>query len=334
MARPKRKVTQRAASRQVSPTKKVSHQASRPVFLERQSAQQAASPSIFPKQAVAVMLFFLAAQFLGLFTGIMLVNAAQVYPEFQSFNVAPGGDSGSPYTSAFFLVYVLVGAVGMILLIKFYKGAMLFRLLEAASLFIASNIVFYVFLMMFAVPYDWLWAMLLSGAVTAARFLRPGMKNFAAVMASAGIGAVFGFSLDILPAIIFVAGLSLYDFIAVFWTKHMLYMARELGKRNLAFSVSATEKEWSEETQKDEPSTLELGTGDMVIPLMLAVSAYRISFSMGDSLAVVAGGFVGLAAVLWYVTSRRTFLPALPPIAFFALIGLAISRLIAALVMR
>lgn len=306
-----------------------------PVRPARQQARPAPIPAprpAFPRQAAAVMLFFLAAQLLGLFTGIVLVQAAQVYPEFQDLNVAPGGDSGSPYSSAFFLAYVLVGAAGMVLLIKFYKGVLLFKLMEAGALFISCNIVFYVFFLLASVPYDWLWAMLLACAVTLARFFRPGLKNFAAVMASAGIGAVFGFSLDILPAIIFVAGLSLYDFIAVFWTRHMVYMARELGKRNLAFSVSATESEYSKETGKEESSTLELGTGDMVIPLMLAVSAYKISFSAFDSLAVIFGGLIGLAAVLWYVTSRRTFLPALPPISFFALLALGISRLLAHLV--
>ena len=304
----------------------------RPVPKQPRFSPKPAARPVFPKQAVTVMILFLAAQVLGLFTGIVLVQAAQVYPEFQDLNVAPGGDSGSAYSSAFFLVYVLVGAAGMLILIKFYKGVMLFRLMEAGALFIASNIVFYVFFLLFAVPYDWLWAMMLAGAVTFARFFRPGLKNFAAVMASAGIGAVFGFSLDILPAIIFVAGLSLYDFLAVFWTRHMVYMAQELGRRNLAFSVSATESEYREETGKEEPSTLELGTGDMVIPLMLAVSAYKISFSAFDSLAVVFGGLIGLAVVLWYVTNRRTFLPALPPISFFALLALGISRLVGMLV--
>jgi len=286
------------------------------------------------KQVTSIMLLFLAAQMLGIFTGIVLINAAQVYPEFENLNVAPGGDSASPISSALFLGYVLLGAVLMILVIKYYKGVMLFKLVEAASIFIAGNIVFYVFFIAFAVPYDWLWAMLLATALTVARFFRPDLKNVAAVVASAGIGAVFGFSLDFVPTLLFVAGLSLYDFIAVFLTGHMIYMAKELGKRNLAFSVSATEMEYSRKTRKKEPSTLELGTGDMVMPLMLAVSAYKLSFNFYDSFAVIVGAAIGLAAVLWYVTSRRSFLPALPPIAFFALIALGIFRLVGALVMR
>jgi len=278
-------------------------------------------------QMRTIIAFFLAAQFLGLFTGIYLVQASIIYPEVQQqFNVAPGGDSGSILSSAFFLLYVLVGAVVMILVLRFYKGNMLFKLMEAGTLFIASNIVFFVIFATLGIPFEWAFALVVSAAFTAAKFFMPRLKNPAAVLASAGVGAVFGFSLDIVPALVFVIGLSAYDFLSVFWTKHMVYMAKELGKRNLAFSVAATE-EVPGKRGKPERSTLELGTGDMVIPLMLAVSAYKISMNPLDSIAVVFGAMTGLFIVLWYVSSRKTFLPALPPITFCALVALGLAKL-------
>jgi len=274
-----------------------------------------------------ILAFYLVAQFLGLFVGVYLVQAAVVYPEFQELNVAPGGDSGSVMNSALFLVYVLVGAVVMILVLKFYKGDLLFKLLEAGTLFIASNIVFFVIFAALGIPFEWVLALLVSAAVSIVKFFTPKLKNAAAILASAGVGAVFGFSLDIVPALVFVVGLSAYDFLSVFWTGHMVYMAKELGKKNLAFSVAATE-EVRGAKGKPERSTLGLGTGDMVIPLMLAVSAYKISYSPVDSLAVLFGGMTGLFLVLWYVTSRKTFLPALPPITACALACLGLVKLL------
>ena len=279
------------------------------------------------KQLVLILLLFLATQLLGIYVGVNLILAAQQLPDLQNFNVAPGGDSGSPASSAFFLLYVLAGAVMMILILKFYRGLMLFKLIEAATLFIASNIIFYVIFLTFSVPFEWLWSIILSGALTLLKFFRPEAKNFAAVFAAAGVGAVFGFSLDIMPAVLFVAGLSLYDFLSVFWTGHMVYMAKELSKKNLSFSVAATTTEYSEETGKREKSTLELGTGDLAIPLMLAVSSFKISSNILDPLFVALGAAIGLLVVLWYVTHRRTFLPALPPICFSALIFLALAKL-------
>ena len=278
-------------------------------------------------KAALILALFLLTQLLGLYVGINLIQAVQANPELQDFNVAPGGESGSPASSAIFLIYVLAGAVAMVLILKFYKGVLLFKLIEAGTLFVASNIIFYVLFLSFSVPLDWLWSIILSGTLTLLKFFRPEAKNLAAVLSAAGVGAVFGFSLDILPAVLFVAGLSLYDFLSVFWTGHMVYMAKELGKRNLAFSVVATTTEYSGRRRKPERTTLELGTGDLAIPLMLAVSSYKISFNVIDPLFVILGSSVGLLAVLWYVTHRRTFLPALPPISFAALLFLALAKL-------
>ena len=74
-------------------------------------------------------------------------------------------------------------------------------------------------------------------------------------------------------------------------------------------------------------STLELGTGDMVVPLMLSVSAYKLALSPWDSISVLIGAAFGLYFVLWYVSKHRTFLPALPPISFFAVLSLALLRI-------
>ena len=68
-----------------------------------------------------------------------------------------------------------------------------------------------------------------GGFVAAAKFLMPRLKNAVAVISSAGVGAIFGFSLDPLPAIAFMVGLSFYDIWAVYGTRHMITMARELG---------------------------------------------------------------------------------------------------------
>jgi len=278
------------------------------------------------KSIQVILALFLLTQLAGLWVGVTMVNASLTTPEIAELNVSPAGDSGSILNSAIFLGYILVGAVAIVLILKFYKGDMLFRLIEAMTLFVASSIVFYVILLYFEVPLAILFAGLASATVTAVKFFTRKMKNAAAVLASMGVGAVFGFSLDMLPASLFVIGLAVYDFVAVYLTGHMVYMAKELGKRKLAFSVSATESVYSEEKKKEEKSTLELGTGDMAIPLMLAVSAYKFSYNVMDSLAITFGALLGLVFVLEYVTRKRTFMPALPPIIFGALACFAIAK--------
>jgi presenilin-like A22 family membrane protease len=283
-----------------------------------------------------IVFLFVLAQALGLFVGLALVQASIAYPSVGEISVSPAGDSSSPLNAVFFILYVVAGAALMVLVLKYYKGAMLFRLFEAGMLFVSSGIVFAVALAWFGVPYALPLAGGAAAAVTVAKFFNPGLKNAAAILASAGVGAIFGFSLDFLPAVLFVLLLSVYDFVSVFWTRHMVYMARELSGRNLSFSISSSSRPAGAGRARgrgaNEVSTLELGTGDMVIPLLLAVSAYKISFSPLDALSVSFGALTGLLVVLWYVTSRKTFLPALPPITFCALLFLGVARLITALI--
>ncbi|MFH1471122.1 MAG: presenilin family intramembrane aspartyl protease, partial [Candidatus Micrarchaeota archaeon] len=210
-----------------------------------------------------------------------------------------------------------------------------------------------------------LWALLFALVLAIAKYKMPSLKNTVAVISSAGVGALFGISLDVLPAVLFIVGLSVYDVIAVFYTKHMLTMAREMGKRQMSFSVSvesvekrkATPEEKERMTKEaeakrkaeikelkasgkkvpaayakvgppkeyvEEKRHLELGTGDMAIPLMLAVSVLRFG-GIGLALATVVGACAGLYFTLDYVFSRKTFLPALPPISGGALLALAIG---------
>jgi len=294
------------------------------------------------KEIISILLLFLAAQLLGLFVGATLVQQAKIYPEFESLDVAPAG-SESAASALVFLVYILVGAALLLLLMKFYKGMLLFKLIEAGIVFTASNIVFYIVLLALGAPYYFELSLMLAAGLAAAKFFLPRLKNAVAIIASAGVGAIFGFSLHQVPAIAFMIGLSLYDIWAVFGTRHMIVMARELGGRNLAFSVNAesiekvrvpvpmspkevrmgTPQKFKEETRR---SSLELGTGDIAIPLMLAVSASKTG-SLLAPFAIVAASTLALYFVLWYVLEKHAFLPALPPLSAAAIMALALVRL-------
>ncbi|MFH1285623.1 MAG: presenilin family intramembrane aspartyl protease [Candidatus Micrarchaeota archaeon] len=287
------------------------------------------------REISSIMLLFILVQFFGLYVGANMVEQAKLYVEFKDFNVAPTQDSGSALNSLYFLGTVLISATLLILLIRFYKGAFLFKLLEALVLFVASNIVFYVIFFLSGIVFYAELAILCALALAVSKFFFPKLKNFATVVASSGVGAIFGFSLDIFPAVVLAIGLSIYDVIAVFFTGHMIELAKAMSSRKLSFSVSTERayqvkrketkivegKEKEVEEVREEKSSLELGAGDMVIPLMLAVSAYKFA-GLIPALAVVIGATVGLWFTLEYVFSRRTFLPALPPIVFSALLAL------------
>ncbi len=298
---------------------------------------------MFPKIGLIEKIFvmFVLTQFIGIYIGTTLIENAKIVPEFNELSVSPVKDSGSMLNTLFFVAYILLGAGLMLLLIKYYKGVMIFKIIEFMIIFIASNVVFFV--LSFAVfRIDPMWGILISLIVSFAfalsKFVFKQIKNVAAVVSSAGVGAIFGFSISFIPTLAIILAVSIYDFWAVFKTRHMVTLARELDARDLSFAVTASEKvkvtvekkvgkKTVSETVEREGGRLDLGTGDLAVPTMLSVSAYPFG-GMIASVAAMAGASLALYVMLKFVNERRIILPALPPICFGAVVGILIVKLL------
>lgn len=299
-----------------------------------------------------MLVLFLSVQLLGLYVGISLMGI----PEFVQTQVTPV-EPTNPVNSFIMLGYVVFGAAFLIALLKFYRGVVLFKLLESAVIFITSNVVFFAILHNFFGFYiSVLASVIFSLLLTMLKFFEPRLKNLTAAISSAGVGAVFGVSLGFIPLLIFVVGLAIYDIVSVFLTRHMVIMARELSRRQMSFSVSAMGKPSKRDISKLQPeerkkeemerTVLELGTGDIAIPLMLAVSAYRLGctayvggvcifspmYGLAHSLIVICGSAIALFFILDYVIKEKAFLPALPPIAFGGVASLLLFKIVEAMV--
>ncbi len=292
------------------------------------------------KTYLQVALFFALTQIIGIFAGIVLIQGAMANPDIQSLSVAPMPNANDPANALFFLGYILIGAVMVILVSRYYEGMIMFQLLESMVIFSASSIVFFAFAL-FPLNMGLMEALAFGGALglalAAAKFIWVEAKNAAAIISSAGVGAIFGFSLGFLPAVIFTILLSIYDYIAVFKTRHMVEMARELSTRQLSFAVTAKEVperkqnekvEVYAERAKKEGDRLDLGTGDLSVPAMVAVSAYTLGPNgLIYSIAVATGSTIALYALLKFVSKERVFLPALPPICLGGMLGLLLVKL-------
>ena len=295
------------------------------------------------KPYVQIALFFALTQLLGIYAGIVLINGAAANEELRQLSVAPKEfipDANSPLNALVFLAYILAGAAMIVLVARFYRGNMFYRLLEFMVVSMASSIVF--FAIAFSVLNLGLAEALGAGMaagllLAAAKFVYSDAKNFAAIISSSGVGALFGFSLGFLPAALFTILLSIYDYVAVFKTKHMITMARELSTRQLSFAVTAKEvparmpKEKTEayvERAMKDGERLDLGTGDLSVPAMLSVSAYTLGPNgLIYALAVAAGSTVSLYLLLKFVSKQKVFLPALPPICLGGVLALLAVKL-------
>lgn len=260
----------------------------------------------------------LITQLLGLHVGSLYI------PLVQTGEVAPIVEQPeAPFSSITIFAYVLV-ATGLVLVIIRFKKFLL-RVLEASAVFFSSWIAFGAIL-----PFGGVFA----AALTAWKILRPSVlsKNIAVIFSVAGAGAFFGASLGILPALIFVALLSAYDFISVFVTKHMVHMARAMMETQSAFTVSVPHRfrkpvifSAGNKRVKKTFHVFQLGAGDIFLPLIFAVSVLG-RYTMYHSILVVLGSLAALGSLLCFAMKRPgRALPALPIISAGMLAGFVIS---------
>ncbi|MFH1721887.1 MAG: presenilin family intramembrane aspartyl protease [Candidatus Altiarchaeota archaeon] len=259
------------------------------------------------KTLVLILSIYLATQVLGLYVGSTLIEKIEKN-EFVSAVENPE----SPGTSAQIFLYVLVMTGFVLLLMKYHLGIII-RIILVISILVGTGLTFWSLTgneMISAMLTLWVFSLyLLKGK-------NYQVTNFALFLTISGFGGWLGASLAFITALILVLILAVYDFIAVFGTKHMVTLAEE-SKGKYSFMVSAPFDE----------GELGLGTGDLAIPLVFTVSVLR-DYSIYSALTTSLGGFLGLASLIYLITQKKkATLPALPPITIGLLLGFGIGYL-------
>ncbi|MEM0438063.1 MAG: presenilin family intramembrane aspartyl protease [Candidatus Micrarchaeia archaeon] len=272
---------------------------------------------------------------LALFAIAQLIGAVAALPYFEA---------GSPFNYMGYgiddLFFIVVGAafavLFMLAIIKLYRGDLLFRAMEVVVVTSATFVVFYGL-----GTYLGLGEVVAAGlalAVALAKLAWPNARNITATLSSAGVAIMFAMFLSFFEAILFLIIMSIYDYVAVFVTRHMVTLANEFGRRNMSFSVAAQEKHARissvtdargrvRQVLQEKTERLELGTGDIALPLAfnLIVLKGMLVYGTGPAIAafILVGVFsaIALALVLAYVRINRVFLPALPPILLGTITG-------------
>lgn len=280
------------------------------------------------KLAAQLVVLFLITQALGLYVGMSLI-AADVHATIITENPEDIGNSIALFA------YILVFTAILLVVVAYLKRYiyLIFKALETLAVFATSLIVFAALGSFLPLPQALVWAMDLVVLVAALAVVilriiyakHIWLRNVSSVIAVAGAGALIGVSLGVLPVLVFLVLLAVYDFIAVFKTKHMVTLAKSLTKKNLSFTYAMP-------TPKH---TFELGTGDMVIPLAFAVSVlsayaplYAFPMNLVPSVAILGAALAGQLATIEY-SSRHVgkALPALPPQVIAMLVAFGLMKL-------
>lgn len=230
-----------------------------------------------------------------------------------------------------FLLYFFIGTTLILLLgsvskIKRAKGRIL-KFIFLVSSFYGSLIVFSSFLsdsfsisLSLILIFSWF------------KFYNVFLNNLLNILALAGIGAVLGLSFDSRILLLILGILSVYDFIAVYKTKHMIKMAKTMIEEGVVMGLAIPKelKGFSDKMNgiKMGERHLILGGGDIVGPLILSVSV--INQGIVHSVLVGVFSLFGIVFTLFIFSlqKKRKAMPALPPIVFFSIIGYLINLLI------
>ncbi|MCZ7402278.1 MAG: presenilin family intramembrane aspartyl protease [Candidatus Methanoperedens sp.] len=141
------------------------------------------------------------------------------------------------------------------------------------------------------------------------------------VILGAGSASIFGISLDIIPTLLLLVVLLIYDYIAVYRTKHMVALAEGVMDMRLPILL-VIPKHWkysfrSEKFDKEEREAFFMGLGDAVMPTLLVVSAnffvkdaayysFQLIGNMNlPAIGAILGTFLGFAVLMTFVMKGK-----------------------------
>lgn len=261
----------------------------------------------------------------GLFTISNLLGLLAASSVLSQQTVAEMSTSGS------LTLMLAVPVVGIVMLLLYkYNAKLLIKLWMLSALFL-TTLLFYNSFFPFPVS-------LAGSAITLVLYRKLKdwrLKNICLTTSFAGAGALFGIMLNIMFASLFLIFLSIYDLIAVFYTKQMISLVKHgmstdtfLGfqypKPNHRVNLSQQE---ADSSQGSEPEAKEKGTtpgilggGDVIIPLLFSVTVFK---TYGWLAALLTTSFAALGLfLLFYKSEEGKFYPAIPAVAGGCFLGL------------
>ena len=220
------------------------------------------------------------------------------------------------------IAIILVFTALIFLVIRMNKKWMI----QAFILFTVASTLYYVFFAIFSVflppEINFLLTITLSIALTALLYKFPEwyVIDITGVIIGAGAASIFGISLAIMPTLLLLVLLAVYDYIAVYRTKHMVALAEGVMDLRLPILL-VIPKRWdysfiTEKFDKEEREAFFMGLGDAVMPTILVISAntfvkasYYTLPILGTvnipAIGAMLGTFAGFAVLMGFVMKGK-----------------------------
>jgi presenilin-like A22 family membrane protease len=256
--------------------------------------------------------FMIMGVFLLLVQIISVMLAQPMIDEGMQFTKNPE----SVWNSIYYLGLILGFTV--VILYAFKKNIKWF--IHGLILFSVGATLYYIFLAIFAIFMNGTASIILSLVLSFSltvllyRFPEWYVINIIGILIGAGVAAIIGISFGVIPALILLILLAVYDAISVYRTKHMLVLAEGVMDMKVPIlfvipnhlNFSFREYKYEKDAKRE---AFFMGLGDAIMPTILVISAnvfitegYMNLTLIGllnmPALGAALGTFVGFAALM------------------------------------
>lgn len=224
------------------------------------------------------------------------------------------------FSGVYIILYILISTALVFLLIKLGLFSPFIFFVEVAVLILSS------FVLLESAGFPGEYSLLTLPLI----FIREGVfRELRMFILCLGSGLFLAFILPPGPLLFFLLALSLYDIVSVFFTKHMLILAKEVSRFDTSMVLSygkpslLKKPRSMREVKTPGIESVSMGAGDLIIPPLVI-----FSFSRLTSVAVVgiAVGILFSYLILVYALLKYKMpLPAIPFLTFGVLLGLPFS---------
>ena len=274
----------------------------------------------------------------GLFVVIHLLSMLITKP-FEATDLDVFDNPNDPVNLLVFFVILLVVTVTILLIAKFWKKQFI-QVIILGSIGYTAIFVFYP-LLSFVVPetLSLFFSIIVAAILIVALIKFPEwyVIDIAGIIVGVGAIGIFGISLSIFLVIVLLIGLSIYDAISVYKTKHMIDLADAVMElklpvmmvvpKNRKYSLLKETKGLKEKLKGgEEREAFFLGLGDIVMPGILVAAALHNIAGNGliIALSVMVGTLIGFAVLMSAVIKGKPQ-AGLPFLCSGAILGYVVS---------
>jgi len=296
------------------------------------------------KVTIALVLFFFMAQF----TGLLIINhyidhrktveTKKVEWQPLPYNLERPEVKNQSFSFIYISIAILIGTVLVLLLVRFNKP-FIWRLWFFATVWLTLSIAFSAFINNIA-------AAVLALVISVLKLYKPNIiiQNMSEIFIYGGLASIFVPMINLFAAFMLLIVVSVYDFIAVFKTKHMIKLAKfqseskvfpglliPYGKNKVVLKGEAMP---NPESKEKKLRIAVLGGGDIGFTLIFAGVVMKglmlqETILIGFLKTLIIPIFVSFALLILLLKGQQNkFYPAMPVLSIGCFIGYLVVWLI------